>query len=365
MNWVRRLARTGIADGRTGGTRRAGCRNRETDKVNTLAKLLAVGAAALALTSTVTLAQDKVTFGTNWLAQAEHGGYYQAVADGTYAKYGLDVTIAQGGPQAANRAQLVSGGIEFYMGGTTSAINAVKEGIPTLTLAAIFQKDPQVLMSHPGKFKTFPELAGASKYILSAEGFTSYFTWMKAEYPDFVDEKYEPYQFNPASFIADENSIQQGYLTSEPLAIEREAGWSPDVWLLADQGFHPYSTTIEVMKPWYEANKDVAKRFVEASIIGWYNYLYGDNAAANELIKADNPEMTDEQIAYGIAKMKEYGIVISGDAETKGIGCMTDEGWKSFYDRMVEIGLFDAGIDISQAYTTEFVCQGLGMDLVK
>lgn len=326
---------------------------------------LLVAALVGAALTTPAIAQDKVSFGTNWLAQAEHGGYYQAVADGTYAEYGLDVTIVQGGPQAANRAQLVAGAIQFYMGGTTSAINAVKEGIPTITLAAIFQKDPQILMSHPGKFATFAELANASKYILSAEGFTSYFTWMKAEWPEFVDEKYEPYQFNPASFLADENSIQQGYLTSEPYGVEQVAGFAPDVWLLADQGFHPYSTTIETMKPYLDANKDVAKRFVEASIIGWYNYLYGDNAAANELIKADNPEMTDEQLAYSLEKMKEYGIVISGAAETEGIGCMTDDGWKSYYDRMVEVGLFEAGIDITQAYTTEFVCQGLGMDLVK
>ncbi len=325
--------------------------------------LLAAALVAAAL-ATPAVAQDKVTFGTNWLAQAEHGGYYQAIADGTYAKYGLDVTILQGGPQAAGRAQLVSGQIQFYMSGVTSAINAVKEGIPTITLAAIFQKDPQILMSHPDRFAEFKDLAGASKYILSAEGFTSYFTWMKAEWPEFVDEKYEPYQFNPAAFLADPDAIQQGYLTSEPLSIEQAAGFAPQVWLLADQGYAPYSTTIETMKPWFEANKDVAKRFVEASIIGWYNYLYGDNAAANALIKTDNPEMTDEAIAYGIEKMKEYGIAISGDAETKGLGCMTDERWKSHYDRMVEIGLFDAGIDITQAYTTELVCQGLGMDLV-
>jgi NitT/TauT family transport system substrate-binding protein len=331
-------------------------------KIHLLAAAALTGAAMAALPAA---AQDEVSFGTNWVAQAEHGGYYQAVADGTYAKYGLDVTIVQGGPQVAGRAQLVSGQIQFYMAGVTSAIDAVKEGIPTITLAAIFQKDPQVLISHPGRFKSFPELAGASKYIMSAEGFTSYFTWMKAQWPEFVDEKYEPYAFNPAAFLADPDSWQQGYLTSEPLAIETEAGFAPDVWLLADQGYEPYSTTIETMKPWLEANRDVAKRFVEASIIGWYNYLYGDNTAANELIKADNPEMTDEAIAYGIAKMKEYGIVVSGAAETQGIGCMTDERWQSHYDRMVEIGLFEPGIDVTQAYTTEFVCQGLGMDLVK
>lgn len=329
-------------------------------------KLVAAGVVTLALGVTGAVAQDKVTFATNWLAQAEHGGYYQAVADGTYAKYGLDVTIAQGGPQSPGRPMLVSGQVQFYMGGATGAINSVKEGIPTITLAALFQKDPQILMSHPGKFKTFPELAGASKYILSADGFTGYFSWMKAEWPEFVDEKYEPYQFNPASFLADENAIQQGYLTSEPYSVEKEAGFAPDVWLLADQGtYKPYSTTIETMKPWYEANKDVAKRFVEATIIGWYTYLYGDNTAGNALIKADNPEMTDEQIAYSIAKMKEFGILVSGEAETKGIGCMTDERWKAYYDAMVEVGLYEPGIDVTQAYTTELVCQGLGMDLVK
>src|SRR5690606_2701939 len=130
-------------------------------------------------------------------------------------------------------------------------------------------------------------------------------------------------------------------------------------------GYAPYSTTIETMKPWYDEHKDIAKRFVEASIIGWYNYLYGDNTKANEMIKADNPEMTDELIAYGVAQMKEHGIVVSGDAEDKGIGCMTDERWSHFYNQLVEVGLFEPGIDIKQAYTTELVCQGLGKELVK
>ena len=330
---------------------------------NTL-KLLAAG--AFAAFASQSFALDEVSYGTNWLAQAEHGGFYQAVADGTYEKYGLKVTIRQGGPQGANRALLTGGQIQFYMGGMTTAIDAVKEGIPTYTLAAIFQKDPQILMAHPDAgFKTFDDLAGASKYILSKDGFISYFLWMKASNPNFVDEKYEPYTFNPAPFIADKMSIQQGYLTSEPLAVKRETGWEPQVFLLADNGFSPYSTTIETMKPWYDANKDVAKRFVEASIIGWYNYLYGDNAAANALIKADNPEMTDEQIAYGIEKMKEYGIAVSGDAVDKGIGCMTDERWNAYYQQLVDVGLFEPGIDVSQAYTTDLVCQGLGLDLVK
>lgn len=307
-------------------------------------------------------AGDKVSFATNWLAQAEHGGFYQAVADGTYADHGLDVTIVQGGPQSAGRSMLVSGQVQFYMGVATGAINAAGEGIPTVTLAAIFQKDPQILMSHPGRFATFADLANASRYILGAAGFSSYFPWMRSEWPAFTDDKYQPYQFNPAVFLSDENAIQQGYLTSEPLAIAREAGFTPDIWLLADHGYRPYSTTIEAMKPWVDEHPDMTRRFVEASIIGWYNYLYGDNAPANALIKSDNPEMTDDQIAYSIDKMRQYGIVVSGAAETGGIGCMTDAGWSDFYDGMVDAGVFAPGLDITQAYTLDYVCQGIGLD---
>ncbi len=327
---------------------------------------IAAIAAMLALAATPAAALDDVSFGTNWLAQAEHGGFYQAVADGTYAQYGLAVTIRQGGPQAANRALLTGGKIEFYLGGMNSAIAAVQEQLPTLTIAAMFQKDPQMLMAHPDAgFETFADLAGASQYILSKDGYIAYFAWMKSAYPEFTDDKYRPYTFNPAPFIADPMAIQQGYVTSEPLAVEKAAGWAPQVFLLADNGYQTYSTTIEVMRPWYEAHKDIARRFVEASIIGWYNYLYGDNSAANAMIKQDNPEMTDEQIAFGIAKMKEYGIAVSGDAVDKGIGCMTDARWQDFYRQMADVGVYTAGLDVTQAYTTELVCHGLGTDLVR
>ena len=309
---------------------------------------------------------DKVTFGTNWLAQAEHGGYYQAVADGTYAKYGLDVSIRQGGPQAPNGQLLIAGQLDFYMGGM-STIDSVKEGIPVLAVASIFQKDPQVLLAHPDAgFTDLASLSGASKLIMGKDSFfAGYWPWMKSAFTGFSDEMYEPYTFNPAPFIADEKSVQQGYLTSEPYEIEKQTGWAPQVFLLADFGYAPYSTTIETRQEIVDTNPDMVQRFVDATAIGWYNYLYGDNAAANELIKKDNPEMTDGQIAYSIEKMKEYGIVISGEAESEGIGCMTDARWKDFYDEMVKVGVYEAGIDISKAYTTQFTCKGVGMELAK
>jgi len=310
-------------------------------------------------------ALDEISFGTNWLAQAEHGGFYQAVADGTYEKYGLDVTIVPGGPQAANQALLIAGKIQFYMqGNMLSPFDAAEQDIPVMEVAAIFQKEPQVLIAHPGtEVTTFEDLAKLPTLFLSKDGYSSYFLWMKSAYEGFNDAQYKPYTYNSAPFIADKQSAQQGYITSEPFAIEKEAGWAPTLFLLADYGFDTYSTLIEGMKDYVEANPDITQRFVEASIIGWNNYLYGDNTAANDLIKKDNPEMTDEQIEYSIGKMKEYGIVDSGDTLDRGIGCMTDERQKSFYDKMVKAGVVKDGIDYTSVYTTEFVCKGVGLDL--
>jgi len=311
-------------------------------------------------------AADKVIFGTNWFAQAEHGGFYQALADGTYAKYGLDVTIAPGGPKAGNRQLLAAGKIDLYMGSTTGALAALAQGVPTLTIAAMFQKDPQVLIAHPeAGFKTLADLAKASKYLIAKDGMFTYFAWVRAKYPAFTEDKVEPYTFSAAPFLADKTAIQQGYVTSEPYAIEKEGGFKPDVFLLADDGYESYATTIEVMKPWYEAHKDVAKRFVEASIIGWYNYLYGDNAAANALIVKDNPDMDPARIDAGVEAMKAYGLLTSGDAEEGGIGCLNPARWQRFYESLSAIGVVPAGLDAGAALDASLVCQGLGRELQK
>lgn len=311
-------------------------------------------------------AQEKVSFGTNWLAQAEHGGYYQAVADGTYAECGLDVTIQPGGPQVNNRALLLAGKIQFHMGGNMlQPFLAVKEGIPVKVVAATFQKEPQVLMSHPDQgLDTWESLKDAEQYILGDSGFQSFFQWMIAEF-GFDAAKRVPYTFNPAPFIANSKSVQQGYVTSEPYAVEKEGGFVPNQFLLADYGFDTYSTTIETMQATIDEHPEWVACFVDGSAKGWYNYMYGDNAAANEMIKKDNPDMTDDQIAFSIEQMKKFGIVDSGDTEEKGIGAMTDERMKSFYDKMVNAGVIEGGIDISKAYTLDFVNKGVGLELKK
>ena len=307
-------------------------------------------------------AADKVRFGTNWLAQAEHGGFYQAVADGTYAKYGLDVEIVQGGPQSNTRLMLPTGRLEFVMGGNMiQAFAAVEQDVPTIVVAAMFQKDPQVFMSHPGQGRdTFKDLVGAPIY-LGKDFVAASFPWFKMEY-GFHDADLRPYNFNAGPFIANKQSVQQGYVTAEPFAIEKQAGFKPNVFLLADYGFDTYSTTIETRADLIAKNPDLVQRFVDTSIIGWVNYLKGDNEKANALIRRDNPDMSAEQIAYSIAKMKEYGIVDSGDSKTLGVGAMTDERQKSFFDKMVKSGVVKASLDYRRAYTLRFVNKSVGVE---
>ena len=307
---------------------------------------------------------DKVSFGTNWVAEAEHGGFYQALIDGTYRKHGLDVTIVPGGPQVNNRILLPVGKLDFFMSANTlQSLDAVEQNIPTLAVAAMFQKEPQVLMAHPDQgIDKFEDLKKLTLFI-SREGLASYFQWLKADF-GFSEEKVKPYTSNPQPFLADKRSAMQGYVTSEPYAIEKQAHFKPKVFLIADQGFNSYSTLIETRRDLVEKRPDLVQRFVDASIIGWANYLYGDNKAANTLIKKQNPEMTDELLAYSLAKMKEYGIVDSGDTATLGIGAMTDTRMRSFFDKMVRAGVVKPSLAPGKSYTLQFVNKKVGLDLL-
>jgi NitT/TauT family transport system substrate-binding protein len=334
--------------------------------LNRIAVIVALAVAGVQYAPVTAQAQrplDKVSFGTNWVAEGEHGGHYQALVDGTYRRYGLDVTIVPGGPNVNNRLLLPVGKLDFFMSANTlQSFDAVEQNIPTLAVAAMFQKEPQVLMAHPGEgIDKFEDLKKLTLFI-SREGLASYFQWLKADF-GFSEARVKPYTSNAQPFLADKRSAMQGYVTSEPYAIEKQAHFKPKVFLIADQGFNSYSTLIETRRELVEKRPDLVQRFVDASIIGWANYLYGDNKAANALIKKQNPEMTDELLAYSLAKMKEYGIVDSGDTATLGIGAMTDTRMRSFFDKMVRAGVVKPSLALDKAYTLQFVNKKVGLDL--
>ncbi len=305
---------------------------------------------------------DKVSFGTNWVAEGEHGGFFQAVADGTYKKYGLDVSIVPGGPNENNRMLLIAGKLDFFMSANSlQTFDAVTNNVPLVAVAAMFQKDPQVFLTHPeakvGKIEDLKPLT----LLVSKEGIVTYFQWMKSRY-GFSESKVKPYTFNAQPFIVNKDVAMEGYVSSEPYAVEKAAGFKPDVLLIADYGFNAYSTLIETRRDMVDKKPDLVQRFVDASIVGWYHYLYGDNSAGNAMIKTLNPDMTDELLAYSVAKMKEHGIVDSGDTVKNGIGAMTDERMADFFDKMVRAGVVKSTIDYRQGYTLRFVNKAVGVE---
>jgi len=327
------------------------------------------GLAALALAGLAasTLAADRVVFATNWKAQAAHGGFYQALADGTYARFGLEVEIRPGGPQVNNRPLLPAGRIDFLMtGNLLHSFDNVKNGVPTVVVASMFQKDPQALFAHPGgAIRDFADLARAPVAWIAKDAQFTWWQWLKAEH-GFRDAQLRPYAYNLAPFLADPRSIQQGYAVEEPISIERQGGFRPLTFLLADHGFSTYSTLIEAREETVRARPELVQRFVDASIIGWVTYLHGDRRAGDALILRDNPDMRPETIAGSVALMKELGIVDSGDARTLGIGAMRPERVRDFLDKMVRAGLYRSGeVDPARAVTTRFVNRGVGVELAE
>jgi NitT/TauT family transport system substrate-binding protein len=318
-----------------------------------LAWLVSAFAAALSAPA-LAQAPQKFSFVTNWFAQAEHGGFYQARAAGLYRSEGLDVTIRMGGPQVNGMQLLAAGQADCIMGDHMQTYSAWAQGIAAVTVAAAFQKDPQVLIGHPGVVNRLEDLKGKT-ILVSPAANSTYWPWLKAKY-GLEDRQNRPYTFNIQPFVADKNLVQQGYLSSEPYAIEKQAGFKPNVFLLADHGWPPYATTIVCMEKTVRERPQQVQAFVRASMRGWKDYLQGDPKAANALIRRDNPAMTDDAIAVGIRLMKETGMVMGGDAARLGIGIVTDERMKQTYDLLVQMKLLDpAKVDGRRTYTTQFV----------
>ncbi|MEQ8267624.1 MAG: ABC transporter substrate-binding protein [Parvibaculum sp.] len=306
----------------------------------------------------------RVTFATDWKAQAEHGGFYEAIAKGYYEEAGLDVTIQQGGPGVNVPQLLAAHSVDFGLGSNNFIpLNIAQAGAGAKAVMASFQKDPQVFITHPrDDVKSLADMKG-KPIMVSDATVSAFWQWLKSKY-GFEDSQIRKYTFNLAPFLTDETAIQQGYLSSEPYMI-RQQGIEPQVFLLSDYGYPGYAAFILASDRIIAERPEIVQAFVDASIRGWVSYIYGDPSAANALIKRDNPEMTDEVIANAIRLMKEYGIVDSGETETLGVGAMTDERWKKFHDAMVEAGVYPADLSVHSAYTLEFVNQGVGNDLKK
>ncbi len=238
-------------------------------------------------------------------------------------------------------------------------LNFVQQDIPMVAVAALFQKDPSVLIAHRGQGDDSLAALKGKPIMIGADTRVTSWQFLKKKF-GYSDDQIRPYDFSVAPFLADPKAIQQGYLTSEPFLIESH-GVKPVVLLLADAGYDSYGSLIETSWKLVREHPGLVQRFVNASIEGWYSYLYGDPTPANTLIKRDNPEMTDALLAYGRDKIKEYGIVDSGDAKRLGIGAMTAARWRHFFTTMAAAGVYPRTLDYAKAFTLAFVDHKVGM----
>ncbi|HZP91647.1 MAG TPA: ABC transporter substrate-binding protein [Burkholderiales bacterium] len=297
-------------------------------------------------------ALDKVVFLTNWYAEAEHGGFYQALAEGIYRRHGLDVTVKMGGPQVNVMQLLLAEQADMVMGYDIQTLQAIEQNLPVVTVGAVFQSDPVALIAHPD-VERIEDLKTRTLLIGQASE-TTYWPWLKAKF-GFTDQQKRPYAFSVQQFLVDKNVAQQGYATSEPYSIEK-GGVKPKVFLLAQYGYPPYAETIIALDKTVRTRADVVHRFYQATAEGWKSYLKNP-APGNALIRKANPQMSDDVLAYGVASIKKFALVDGGDARTLGILAMTDARWKQTYDFMVGAGMLNKDTDWKKAYTLQFVRQ--------
>lgn len=327
-------------------------------------RTLIAGAGALAAATALSACQRaeapvdeegrvRLRFATDWRAQAEHGGFYQALASGAYARRGLNVQIIQGGPGVNVPQLLASGAVELGMGSNSFIpLNLVAENAPVKAVAAFFQKDPQVLIAHPDPaLKSIADLKDRP-FLLADASITAFWVWLKSKY-GFTDDQVRKYTFNLAPFLADEQAVQQGYLTSEPYTIQQEAGFEPKVFLLADEGYPSYATMVLAPDAFARDNAAALRSFIAGSAEGWRDYIQGDARAADALIRTANPEMTQAILDQARAKLKSNSIVNGGDAALFGLGAMTAERWQAFFDVTSGAGVYPAGLDWRKAFTTQ------------
>ena len=314
--------------------------------------------AALLLSAVPARAADKVVFGLDWKAEAEYGGFYQALATGIYARHGLDVTIAEGGPQTNHMQLMIAGRVDFNLAGGR-AIEFAAQKLPFVAVAAIFQRDLAVLIAHPGVGNdSFAALKG-KPVMIGADTRISWWPYLAAKF-GYSDSQIRPYTFNLAPFLADPHAVQQGYVSSEPYLIQQVGRFEPVVLPISDAGYKGYGNIISTSRKLVDQRPDLVQRFIDASIEGWRSYLTGDPAPADALIRQANTAMPQDLIDFGRATMIRRGTVLSGDALSLGIGAMTLQRWHEFYADMASVGVYPTGIDIAPAIETRFVNKGLG-----
>ncbi|HEX2099603.1 MAG TPA: ABC transporter substrate-binding protein [Candidatus Synoicihabitans sp.] len=279
---------------------------------------------------------------TDWYPQAEHGGFYQALAKGFYAEAGLDVTILPGGPGPRTPQKVIGGAADIAMYRSDDIIVHAATGLPFVFLAAFMQHDPQAILVHDSSpVRTFADLDGKSVMAIPGSNWIQY---LQQRYD--ISFRLVPLNWGIAQFLADKTFIQQCFITNEPYYV-RQQGAQPRTLLIAGSGYDPYRGLFTTQRFWRE-NREAVRAFVAASLRGWEDFMTGDPTPAKKLIAARNEQMTDEFMDYSIAAMRDHELVHGDPARGERLGLITRERLEAQVRLLVELKILTEPIALER-----------------
>jgi NitT/TauT family transport system substrate-binding protein len=284
----------------------------------------------------------KVRFKTDWFPQAEHGGFYQAVAKGFYKEAGIDVEIVPGGPGVPVEDILLAGQVDLAMGRSDDMIAWVSRGVPLMTVGVYMEKDPQAILVHDeDSIRTFSDLNGRT--IMGVQG-SNWIDYIKVHY--HIDFNLIPSNFGIAQFMADKHFIQQCFVTNEPFYVIKNGG-HPRTLLMSDSGFNPYRVLYTT--PRYARDHSMEVRaFIAASLRGWDDFMNGDPSPGKALIAKSNENMSPEFMDYSIKAMRDENM-ISGKADLgERLGLMTRRRLQQQVDDLFELKIIPQLIPVDK-----------------
>ena len=294
-------------------------------------------------------ALPKVRFKTDWHPQAEHGGFYQAVARGFYRESGIDVDIVPGGPGVPVSQIVLSGQVDLAMGRSDDMIAWVSKGLPFVVVGVYMERDPQAILVHEeSPVRTFADLN--NRTVMGVAG-SNWIDYIKLHY--HIDFRLIPSNFGIAQFMADKDFIQQCFVTNEPYFVRKNGG-HPRTLLMSDSGFNPYRVIYTTQRYLREHPAEV-RAFVAASLRGWDDFMNGDPSPAKALISKANENMPGEFMDYSIKALRDYHIVAGRADLGERPGLMTRRRMQEQVDDLLQLKLIPELLPVDKFVRFDFM----------
>lgn len=289
-------------------------------------------------------------------AGALHGGFYQAIATGAYERRGLNVEILAGPSGADIPALLAASAVELAIGRDSFLpMRLIAERAPVKAVAAFLQKDPVVLMAHPGQELEDLTVLRGRRILMEPADQAGFWTWLRARFDLAADQAQAGApEDNLKAFRADPESVLIGRATDGASSLVAPAvGFAPLVLTPAEDGYPSYSSLVLAPNAFARDNAQALRDFIAASVEGWRDYVHGEGAKGDALIRRANPDLSQRRLDAARQTLRAEAMVDGGDAALYGLGTMTPERWQAFADQTQTA--YSAPPDWREAFTIQYL----------